>query len=375
MIEYDKANVTSSYPSLTEYEVATVLDKAYNALIAQKVTGNNVRRASLESDLKAITDIAPLVKQDDDIRYSYSNSAIAQNVMSAKLPDKCLYFLQAYLKYTTPMISDSKTKVDESTCNYDSTQSGLSDPGHIYGTNVFKLNTYDNNTEDILNYELLYDGTDTTFRYCKVEYTPTEFADDWTARDIVADATIEDIKRALFVNNHDTYPYVFVWLDNKSSTTDKFTVNKVDRVMPYDTKTSRIVPTSLVTHEMATKFYTSAFNMPWIKTPVCYIEDDNIYVVYDLLNAPKNQGTIVYIKIPNKFAKDDLTLQTGEIKRTYFTVTATGNTDITSTIPEYQFECNDTVAEELISLAVAFALENVESARLNSKLNMRGLEA
>jgi hypothetical protein len=33
------------------------------------------------------------------------------------------------------------------------------------------------------------------------------------------------------------------------------------------------------------------------------------------------------------------------------------------------------MAEELVSLAVAFALENVESARLNSKLNMRGLEA
>jgi hypothetical protein len=41
----------------------------------------------------------------------------------------------------------------------------------------------------------------------------------------------------------------------------------------------------------------------------------------------------------------------------------------------YTFECNDTMAEELISLAVAFALENVESQRLNSKLNMRGLEA
>ena len=48
----------------------------------------------------------------------------------------------------------------------------------------------------------------------------------------------------------------------------------------------------------------------------------------------------------------------------------------TGTAPAaYQFECNATVAEELISLAVAFALENVESQRLNSKLNMRGLEA
>jgi len=34
LIEYDKANVTSSYPSLTDYEIATILNKAYLALIA-----------------------------------------------------------------------------------------------------------------------------------------------------------------------------------------------------------------------------------------------------------------------------------------------------------------------------------------------------
>jgi len=34
LIEYDKANITSSYPSLTDYEIATLLDKAYLALIA-----------------------------------------------------------------------------------------------------------------------------------------------------------------------------------------------------------------------------------------------------------------------------------------------------------------------------------------------------
>lgn len=40
-----------------------------------------------------------------------------------------------------------------------------------------------------------------------------------------------------------------------------------------------------------------------------------------------------------------------------------------------QFELSDQMAEELISLAVAFALENVESTRFNTKLNTRGLEA
>ena len=63
MIEYDKANATSSYPSLTEYEIATFLDKAYNALIGQKITGNNFRRAPFEADIKSIEDLSPLVQQ------------------------------------------------------------------------------------------------------------------------------------------------------------------------------------------------------------------------------------------------------------------------------------------------------------------------
>lgn len=89
MIEYDKANVTSSYPSLTEYEVATVLDKAYNALIAQKVTGNNVRRASLEADLKSVEDLAPLIARSTE---SLTLSS-TDNVGSCELPPDHLYFI------------------------------------------------------------------------------------------------------------------------------------------------------------------------------------------------------------------------------------------------------------------------------------------
>ena len=74
--------------------------------------------------------------------------------------------------------------------------------------------------------------------------------------------------------------------------------------------------------------------------------------------------SVTFIKKPNTFVKEKLTEG-----NTYFTW-------IDDTVPEaYKFECNDTVAEELISLAVTFALENVESQRLNTKLNMRGLEA
>ena len=39
------------------------------------------------------------------------------------------------------------------------------------------------------------------------------------------------------------------------------------------------------------------------------------------------------------------------------------------------FELSDTMAEELINLAVAMSLENIESTRLQSKLNTLQLEA
>lgn len=61
MIEYDKADISSSYPSLTIYEVATLLDKAALALIAQKVTGNNPRQTAMDIDMKSISDLQSIV--------------------------------------------------------------------------------------------------------------------------------------------------------------------------------------------------------------------------------------------------------------------------------------------------------------------------
>ena len=83
MIEYDKANITSSYPSLTKYEVATILDKAYLALIAQKYTGNNPRKSAFESDMKATEDLQPLISKftaigslSGDNSYTFSTHTI-----------------------------------------------------------------------------------------------------------------------------------------------------------------------------------------------------------------------------------------------------------------------------------------------------------
>ena len=237
MIEYDKANVTSSYPSLTEYEVATVLDKAYNALIAQKITGNNIRRSTFESDVKSIADLEPLVKREP---LTLMPDSHVQNARMANMPNDMLYFISAYLKQDA----------------------------------------------------------------------------------------------------------------------DK---NPMD-----DNKFNRDLPVKLVTHDMATKFFATAYNLPWIKIPVCFLENNIIHIVFDPIKTPKNTGaSVVYIKKPNPFVKD-LPQTTTYVS---FFDPGTNNTP-----QEYMFECNSTVAEELISLAVAFALENVESQRLNSKLNMRGLE-
>lgn len=235
MIEYDKANVASSYPSLTEYEIATILDKAYNALIAQKFTGNNPRRSSFESDNKSISDLQPLIKTDVCI-----GSLDDVNSFSANLPNEFLYYISSCIKHA---------------------------------------------------------------------------------------------------------------ISEKSK--------------PMDELTTRIVNVKLVDHNTANKFLISPTNLPWVKTPVCYIEGNKITVIYDpMMQDLETDISVTFIKKPNTFVKEKLTEG-----NTYFTW-------IGDTVPEtYKFECNDTVAEELISLAVTFALENVESQRLNTKLNMRGLEA
>ena len=266
MIEYDKAGASTSYPSLTEYEVATVLDKAYNALIAQKVTGNNYRRSTVESDIKSIADLGPLTKSDYLALSSETNSEafVAPNVSSCEVPEDMLYFLQGQMKY---------------------------------------------NNE--------------SYQHDNGQYTP-------------------------FFNDDSNYN-------------------------PVDGQKDRAVPVKLVNHEIAQKFFASASNIPWVKQPVCFLEDRRLYVVYDPLNVPCTHDNdtahgsfrVTYIRRPHTFVKN-LDNYSGTVS--YFD-------DADQGLEDYQFECNSTVAEELISLAVAFALENVESQRLNSKLNMRGLEA
>ncbi|MEE3414030.1 MAG: hypothetical protein VZR53_01520 [Prevotella sp.] len=302
MIEYDKANVTSSYPSLTEYEVATVLDKAYNALIAQKVTGNNVRRSSVESDVKSISDLQPLLMHSHPVFQDFDadSTEVAVNIATFNIPKEFLYFVQLYLI--------QKVKGSDST-----------------GLNV--------------NEDAIYSDPNTDFEhnYPDFEMPQTDVTDDHIYTPIKATASQN----------------------------------------PMDTKKYRRVPVRLVPHQVAEKFFATSYNIPWVKIPVCYLENGKAYVVYDLMNppyvSPGAAAHFVFIKKPNKFVKDlNSTVFNNATDVSFFDCPDTNSEEVKQL---YQFECDDTVAEELISLAVAFALENVESQRLNSKLNMRGLEA
>lgn len=121
LIEYDKADVSSSYPSLTNEEIAAILNKAMYALIAQKVTGNNPRKVALDMDSKAMSDIAPLIKYFDTNHLTSGDSeslVTANNELLFKFGNTGTprYLLDGIIKYndsdkevvnlTTSLISD-----------------------------------------------------------------------------------------------------------------------------------------------------------------------------------------------------------------------------------------------------------------------------
>ena len=226
MIEYDKAGEATSYPSLTKYEIATLLDKAYLAIIAQKLVGNNVRKSGFESDVKAIEDIRPLV--------------------------------------TTKRITDIVTAEDDA----------------IKNAVQFKISN-----------DLLY------------------------------------------------------YITSKA----RYKIIQLDQSIIYP-----IDIVKLINHDQAQNFVSTSTNIPWIKNPVGYLENTIFTILFDnYLSSNQTFKTIdklilTYIQTPIKFVND---------------------TD------DKVFELSDSMAEELINLAISFALENVESSRLSSKLQTRQLES
>lgn len=400
MIEYDKAGASTSYPSLTEYEVATVLDKAYNALIAQKVTGNNYRRATFESDIKSIADLGPLVDthifngvQDTDVApnvYKFNIATYKKNVPSPLLQ----YRLYSAIAANIEMVDDGESDSDQSIYvliwlnrenKFAIQDLSENDPISYYSS------TTDQSTQEMLddlNQRITND--DPFYLYGQGENPSLYYFTGNTAGvvdSITNDRLVDENTRLLyFIQGSMQYngPKNTIINNNGQNEDHFFTATSIESERVADTVTTnynpidgifrnRNVPVKLVNHEMAQRFFTSASNIPWIKQPVCFIEGDYVYVVYDPLNPPEMLFKVTYIKQPNTFVKDLGVTPGTEGTCSYFDWDDSIYT--TNAPTSYQFECNSTVAEELVSLAVAFALENVESQRLNSKLNMRGLEA
>ena len=314
MIEYDKNNVASSYPSLTQYEVATILDKAYNALISQKVTGNNPRQLPFEADQKQIADLQQLVTYKkvmfkDPLDGEYMET---QNVSEFDLPEDFMYYVRLFLEYNT----------------YDETED------RVYENAVFSPNPVIYTAQDDDNWVSTKEGYNATNPDESQEISQ-QFGDWIEWRNLYWATSIEDI-----VNTN------LMIAENSDG-------------KPYDRRQVRMLPVKLVSHEIADKFITTAYNMPWVKNPVCYIYNNVVAVVYDALRKPNVEpddvAYFIYIRKPKRFA-----------------LNSSGECDFTDTT---NVELSDTAAEELINLAISFALENTESPRLNTKLNMRGLES
>lgn len=106
MIAYDKENITSSYPSFTKYEIQTMLDTAYLALIAQKITGNNSRRVGFEYDTKAISDVQGLIKRQSFI-INIEDTPTCSNEVVFSLPNDFLYYINGSI------VVGNKSSIDD----------------------------------------------------------------------------------------------------------------------------------------------------------------------------------------------------------------------------------------------------------------------
>ena len=125
LIEYDKADVSSSYPSLTNEEIAAILNKAMYALIAQKVTGNNPRKVALDMDSKAMSDIAPLIdtwtltQSTDNTNSSIANNEFVYVYNDGVIPP--VYILGGKITYTNKQKETDKSEDSKDTNKYEET--------------------------------------------------------------------------------------------------------------------------------------------------------------------------------------------------------------------------------------------------------------
>lgn len=105
----------------------------------------------------------------------------------------------------------------------------------------------------------------------------------------------------------------------------------------------------LIDHESAKRFKKTYNNNPWIENPVATIDDSTLRIYYDAITMASATHTVdvTYIKKPTL-------------------VSELGNSDMTE-IPEY-------MQYEMVNRAVSLALEDIESRRTQSKLQLSQLD-
>lgn len=113
MIEYDKADISSSYPSLTIYEVATLLDKAMLALITQKVTGNNPRRQTLDLDMKGVADLQTLIQRKEAPNFNKDNNGSNKYFCNIVDTEDILYITHVYLEVLVKPNNFTQRRLEE----------------------------------------------------------------------------------------------------------------------------------------------------------------------------------------------------------------------------------------------------------------------
>lgn len=165
MIAYDKENITSSYPSFTKYEIQTMLDTAYLALIAQKITGNNPRKVPFEYDIKAISDVQGLIKRQSLV-INTEEIPTCSNEIIFSLPNDFLYYING------SVIVGDKTSID----NKEHTISNVKLLPHNIASK-FK-NTY-NNLPWVSEPVIYIDDNNVRLLYDSINHNPYEFVSEY----------------------------------------------------------------------------------------------------------------------------------------------------------------------------------------------------
>ena len=116
-----------------------------------------------------------------------------------------------------------------------------------------------------------------------------------------------------------------------------------------DEKKRKRATVTMIDHTIADRFLETHINKPWIPTPVATIENNTLWIYIDTVTmANPYQVDITYVKYPVEIDHNK------------------PNDNIT--------EVPDRVLHEVINRAVVIALENVESKRTETKINLNNLQ-